>query len=99
VGVVVGVGGVPQEDNLILSVTVHITHAGIVGQVAVRLSRRCYPVFRHVEGDGNVACGTVSLQRIAAVLTASPYLVSGIAVERVLIHKEGAAVGQCFGGQ
>ena len=94
VGVVVGVGGVPLEDNLILPVAVDISHRGIVGRVGVGLTVGGHAVGGLLELHGQIALRSISAQQIGAVLSATPHFVGGIALKRLVVNIEGAALGE-----
>ena len=69
VGIVVGVRGGPLEDNLILTVTVHVSHRTVVGTVPVLMAVGCLSCRRHVERDTQVTARSVGFQRKPSVLT------------------------------
>ena len=91
VGIVVGVRGVPLQDDLVLPVAVDISDAGIIGDIEVRLSRRRNTVGRLLYRNGDIALGGIGLQGVRAVLAAAPHFVDDIATEGRFIDIEGAA--------
>ena len=66
VGVVVGVRGVPLEENLVLSVAVGIAYRAVAGAVCGYLTVRHNLVGRGVQGDGNIVLRAGCLELPAA---------------------------------
>ena len=94
VSVVVGVRGVPLQDDLVLSVAVYIAHAGIVGRVGIATSVGRGAAIRALDGDGDVAVGGIGTEGVAAVAATAPHLVDGIAGRGLLVDEERAALGE-----
>ena len=85
-GIIVGIGWVPLQKYLVLSVGIHIAHTGIVGRIAERTSVGCYAISRLLQFDGQIAIGGICTQLVAAVLAATTHLVSGATSQRSLIY-------------
>ena len=92
VGVVVGVGHVPLQDDLVFPVTVHVTHRAVVGGVDGLLAVWHYAGSRGVECDGDVALrGTGGQHETPGLACAGggPDLIGGRCRGGVAVHEEG----------
>ena len=92
--IVFGIRGVPLQEYLILSVTIHITDAGVIGMIGVALPVGRNTVGRLIDGNGQIAVGRAGLQRVGAVFTTPANLVGGISAERFLVGEESTAFRQ-----
>ena len=91
--VVVGVGGVPFQDDLVLSVAVDICHAGIIGGIAVFPSVWRLAIIGLLQRDAQITVGGVAIQNVSAVDAAPPYFVCGRR-QWFVVDEEGAALGE-----
>ena len=94
VGVVVGVRGVPFQDDLIFSVAVDIAYAGVVGSIEVAPAVGRLSVGGLLQLHRQVAFGSVGSEGVAAIELPAAHLVGGRRRERFVVDKEGAARGQ-----
>lgn len=94
VGIIVGIGWVPLQQYLVLSVGIHIAHTGIVGRIAERTSVGCYAIGRLLQFDGQIAIGGICTQLVAAVLAATTHLVGSIGSQRRFVNKKSTTLSQ-----
>ena len=95
VGIIVGIGWVPLQQYLVLSVGIHIAHTGIVGRIAERTSvGRRNAIGRLLQFDGQIAIRGIGTQLIAAVLAATTHLVGSIGSQRRFVNKKSTALSQ-----
>ena len=93
-GIIVGIGWVPLQKYLVLSVGIHIAHTGIVGRIAERTSVGSYTIGRFLQFDGQITFGGIGTQLVAAVLAATTHLVGSIGSQRCLVNKKSTALSQ-----
>ena len=94
--IVLGVSGVPFQENLVLSVAVNVAYAGIVGDVGVAETVGRGAAFGFFYPDGQIAFGGIGLERIGTIDSASAHFVGGFGGERLFVSEEGAALLQLF---
>ena len=97
VRIVVGIGGVPLQQYLVLAVAIHITHTGIVGGIAKRAPIGGNAIGRFLQLHGQIAIGSIGRQLATAILAATTHLVGGTTGQRRLIYKKSAALAHGFG--
>ena len=91
-GVVVGVGRIPLEEDLVFAVTVHVADRAVVGAVGGYLAVGHDAVGRDRQRDGDVAGGSACGQQEAARLALAggrPDLVGGRRGGSVAVDEEG----------
>ena len=97
VGVVAGVGGVPFQYEFILSVAVHVAHAGVVGGVGEGAAVGGRAAVGLLQGDGDVAVGGSGGEGVTAVAPAAAHLVGGGTWQWVLVDEHRPSRGQGTG--
>ena len=66
VSIVVGIGGVPFEDDFVLAVAIHITYRGIVGRVVVAVASGGDATLGFGEGDVDIADRSIGRKDVCA---------------------------------
>ena len=92
VGVVVGVGRIPFQEDLVFAVTIHVADRAVVGGIGGTLTVGHRAVQRDVEGDGDVTFRGAGGQHEAAGLACAggrPHLIGGRRRGGVAVHEEG----------
>ena len=93
-GIIVGIGWVPLQQYLVLSVGIHIAHTGIVGRIAKRAPVGGDAIGRFLQLHGQIAIGSIGTQLVAAVLAATTHLVGSIGSQRCLVNKKSTTLSQ-----
>ena len=92
VGIVVGVGRIPFQEDLIFAVPVHVAHGAVIGRVDGPLTVGHDAVGRCLDGDGNVAFRGAGRQHEAARFARAggrPDFIGGRGRGGIGIHEEG----------
>ena len=95
VRIVVGVGGRPFQEYLVLSVAVHVAYARVVGFVGEGLAVGGDTPLGGVEGDGEIAGRVAGLQSEAAGNGTALNLIDGLSRQRMVVGEESAPVSEC----
>ena len=91
VGIIVGIGGIPFQNDLILSVAIDISYRSVVGTIGESLAIWGSACSWFLKFKGQVAMRSICFQCETTVAATTTYLIGGISSQWLGVDKEGAS--------